>query len=188
MSITHSMRARLKLGRPSLRRRARPPKLRTPVGADFTAANLPLTLALQHCPDCGTIQYPPREVCRACLGGVLQWQETDGKGQLMAAIELHHSLWEFFKRRMQERPWPIANVRLDCGVTVIAHLDPESFDHRVTDLASGTAVSVFSHTDCANHAVLIAVNRDQNINTPSQRRAIAERLGLTRAALRTDGI
>lgn len=188
MSSAWSRRARLKLNRPSLRRNARPPKQRTHVGADFTAANLPVALSLQHCVECSQVQYPPREVCSRCLGGQLEWRPTSGNGQLVAAIELHHSLWEFFKRRLRERAWPIANIRLDCGVTVVAHLDVSSFAKRAADIPASTPVQVFSHTDCSNNAVLIAVAGDTDIRTPALRRAVADRLGLTEAAVRPDGI
>ena len=188
MSITARMRARLKLSRPSLRRNARPPKQRTHVGGDFNAANLPVALSLQHCTACQRVQYPPREICCECLGGVLQWRETSGSGQLIAAIELHHSLWEFFKRRLKHRPWPIANIRLDCDVSVIAHLDVDSFGQGASEIAAGTAVCVFSHTDCSNNAVLIAVKGGTDITHPAERKAIADRIGLTRVALREDGI
>ncbi|MEQ8514386.1 MAG: zinc ribbon domain-containing protein, partial [Chromatocurvus sp.] len=68
MTDTEKMRRRLRLSRPSLRRDARPPRLRTAPGEAFSAANLPCALALRHCRDCGGVQYPPQEVCAHCLG------------------------------------------------------------------------------------------------------------------------
>jgi hypothetical protein len=189
MSQTEGMRQRLKLQRPSLRARARPPKLRTPVGGDFSAANLPVALALQHCADCGRQQYPPREVCEHCLSPSLRWRETGTGGTLLAAVALHHSLWEFFKRRIASAPWPVATVRLDCDVTVFAHLALHTFTPGDTALlAGGTRAQVFSHSDCSRNAVLIAVGEGTAIATAGERRAIADGLGLTAPALKPGGL
>ncbi len=189
MSTSDSMRKRLKLNRPSLRRFARPPKQRTAVGAEFTAANLPVALAMQHCRACAVVQYPPREVCGECLEPDLVWRETPGSGTVLAAVDLHHSLWEFFKRRMTEKPWPIATVKLDCGVTVFAHLAVSTLDASCAqDIASGTPVQVFSHSDASRSAVLIAVSEQTAIHTRAHRTAIAESLGLTTAAEKPGGI
>lgn len=199
MSKRHSMRQRLKLNRPSLRHRARPPRARTPVGMDFNAANLPVALALQHCKACQAVQYPPREVCGECLSPALAWRETGTAGTLLAGVELHHSLWEFFKRRIADAPWPVATVRLDCNVTVFAHLALHTFPfdritsadcitNKAAGLSAGTAVSVFSHSDSSRNAVLIAVSADTPIAERAQRQAIAEHLGLTTPAEKPGGI
>ena len=189
MSTTPTMRSRLKLNRPSLRKLARPPKQRTPLGTDFNAANLPVALALQHCRDCGSVQYPSRELCQRCLGDALVWRPTPGSGRLVSRIELHHSLWEYFKRRLVEKPWPVASVRLDCGAIVFAHLALETFaaDTPAT-LAADTAVQVFTHTDCSLNAVMIAVAAATPIASRSQRHAIAAGLGLLEPAINPEGI
>ncbi len=188
MSTSSKMQRRLKLNRPSVRARARPPKQRTPAGDIFTAANLPNALTLQHCEECGQVQYPPRELCKACLGELV-WRETQGSGVISSGVDLHHSLWEFFKRRMQQKPWPIASIALDCGPTVIAHLDLESFAATCADdIALATAVQVFSHSDCSQQAVLIAVASGEPTKTADQRAAIATRLGLLAPALKPGGI
>ncbi|WP_116366099.1 Zn-ribbon domain-containing OB-fold protein [Parahaliea mediterranea] len=189
MSKWQTMRKRLKLNRPSRRRYARPPRQRTPVGMDFTAANLAVPLALQCCTDCGAVQYPPREVCANCLCGSLKWRPASGNGRVLASVTLHHSLWEFFKRRIGAAPWPVATIRLDCEVTVFAHVAAQTFDNTARrDIAAGTAVTVFSHSDCSRNAVLIAVAANTPIGTRAQRSAIAEQLGLTQPAEFTGGI
>ena len=49
-------------------------------------------LALQQCTGCGTVQYPPRELCSACLADALEWRATDGEaGEVLATTLLHHS-------------------------------------------------------------------------------------------------
>ena len=188
MTTSSKMQRRLKLNRPSVRGRARPPKQRTPLGDTFTAANLPAALSLQHCVDCDTVQYPPRELCQACLGELV-WRETSGRGVVSSRVDLHHSLWEFFKRRQVDKPWPIASVALDCGPTVIAHLDLVSLGAAsADDVALGTAVEVFSHSDCSQQAVLIAVASGESTDTAAQRTVITERLGLLAPALKPGGI
>ncbi len=189
MSTTPTMRSRLKRNRPSLRKLARPPKQRTALGSAFNAANLPVALALQHCRDCGTVQYPPRELCRQCLGDALVWRSTRGSGHLVSSIELHHSLWEYFKRRLVEKPWPVASVRLDGGVIVFAHLAMATFGTAANPrLPVGTAVQVFTHTDCSLNAVMIAVAADTPVDSRDQRHAIAAGLGLLEPAIKPEGI
>lgn len=189
MSTTPTMQSRLKLNRPSLRKLARPPKQRTPLGTAFNAANLPVALALQHCRDCGSVQYPPRELCSRCLGDALVWRPTPGSGRLVSSLELHHSLWEYFKRRMADKPWPVASVRLDCGVIAFAHLALETFaSDSPLKLAANTPVQVFTHSDCSLNAVMIAVAADTPIASRSQRHAIAAGLGLLEPAIKPEGI
>lgn len=188
MTTSSKMQSRMKLNRPSVRHKTRPPKQRTPLGDTFTAANLPTSLSLQHCGDCGQVQYPPRELCHACLGDLV-WRETSGTGVVSSRVDLHHSLWEFFKRHTAQQPWPIASVKLDCGPTVLAHVDLASFGAAaVNDIAAGTQVQVFSHSDCSQQAILIMAAAGEPIATVDQRHAIADRLGLLQPALKPGGI
>ena len=49
-------------------------------------------VALQHCRDCGALQYPPGEICRACLSDALAWtRHASVPGRLLAAACLHHT-------------------------------------------------------------------------------------------------
>jgi len=92
-----------------------------------TAASSPLdhiecdgALHLQRCRDCATVQYPPREVCRHCLGDQLRWQQVDGNATVLATVALHHSLEADFLARL---PWHIASLELDAGPVVFAHIE-----------------------------------------------------------------
>ncbi len=181
MSTSHTQKARLKFNRPSLRARARPPKQRTSLGQAFTSANLNCTLALQHCCHCQGVQYPPRELCHNCLSDDLQWQETQNTGRILSQTELHHSQWEFFKRKLLEKPWAIASIKLDCGVTVFSHL-------AIANPTAGSAIKVFTHRDASLNSVIIAVAVDVEIETIKQRLAIAQSLGLTEPAVKQGGI
>jgi hypothetical protein len=52
---------------------------------------------LQCCAACGTVQYPPREACVACLSDALEWRETDPAGDLLADTVVHHSQELYFR-------------------------------------------------------------------------------------------
>ncbi|MFK7730349.1 MAG: Zn-ribbon domain-containing OB-fold protein [Pseudomonadales bacterium] len=185
MATRFSMQRRLRMSRPSLRVRSKPPRQRTPRGEDFTAANLGCALSLQKCTECGKTNYPPREVCEACLHDELLWTPADTSGRLLQAVELHHSLWEFFKRRMKKNTWPIASVRLAAGPVVYAHLALELFELKgASDIPSGSAVAVFSHSDSANQSVLIAVPGSVDVSEAKNRLQIADSLGITTVAER----
>ena len=181
MNIKDKMRKRLKLSRPSLRIRARPPKHRSVCGSQFSAANLPGILQLQNCTDCGHVQYPPAELCGACLGSTLIYRETACTGTLLAQSQLHHSLWEYFKRRIKRAPWPIATVQLDVGPVAIVHLTG-------LDLDTGDRVKVFSHSDASRSVVLIAVPAATDITTPELRQAVIVEIQLDKSAERLKGV
>ena len=189
MTTNDIMKSRLKYNRPSLRARARPPKNRTPLGEDFSAANMGKSLQLQCCVDCHRFQYPSQEVCQVCLNDSLVWRATAGEGHIISQTALYNSLWEFFKRRIKQKPWPIATVSLDEGPIVFAHLDVEEFDKdKILDVSESTQVKVFSHYDCSMRSILIATNKDIFTDTKEARRKIVIRMGLSEPAFRDGGI
>ena len=96
-----------------------PPAARSRVALGLTAAAARGRLALQVCPDCGAVQYPPREVCRACLSHRLVWRPQDGRGELTTETVLHTAQELFFRERL---PWRVGIVRLDAGVNVVAYI------------------------------------------------------------------
>ncbi len=189
MTTNDIMKSRLKYNRPSLRAKTRPPKNRTPLGEAFSAANLGIALQLQYCIDCSRFQYPSQEVCQICLDDNLVWREAKSAGHVISQTILFHSLWEFFKRRTNQKPWPIATIALDEGPIVFSHLDAESFDKAETLLISeGTQVKVFSHYDCSMRSILIATNKETDIETKEIRQEIVARMGLSEPAFRDGGI
>ena len=156
-----------------------PPGLRTHLGRAFTEANRECALSLQHCENCGCVQYPPRELCQQCLQGDLVWRETDTHGLVLNRIALHHSISEFYNQKIESSPWAIASVKLDCGATVIAHLARHTFPNGdIGAVAPDTVVQVFSHADCSQSAVLVAVAEGTAFETEEQRQAIFEQMGL----------
>src|ERR1700678_4836333 len=94
-----------------------PPASRSRVALGLTAAAARGRFALQVCQDCGAVQYPPREVCRACLSHCLVWRLQDGRGELITETVLRAPQELYFRERL---PWRVGNIRLDAGVNVIA--------------------------------------------------------------------
>ena len=46
-------------------------------------------IRLQRCADCGAAQYPPREVCGACLSDRLAWDSADSlPGRVLARTRI----------------------------------------------------------------------------------------------------
>jgi uncharacterized OB-fold protein len=93
------------------------------------------------------VQYPPREVCRSCLGNRLVWREVDGGGEVLSSVELHNSLETWFQERL---PWAIASVMLDCGVVALVHVAPGARE-------SGTRVVVRNVADSSGESALYAI-------------------------------
>ena len=96
-----------------------PPASRSRVALGLTAAAARGCFALQVCRDCGAVQYPPREVCGACLSHRLIWRPQDGKGALITETTLRTAQELYFRERL---PWRVGIVRLDAGVNLIAYL------------------------------------------------------------------
>lgn len=122
-----------------------PPGARGRVALGLTAAAAEGRFELQTCDDCGTVQYPPREVCHKCLSAALRWREQSGEGELMGSTTLHHSNDLFFRERL---PWRLGLVHLDAGPTLMVHLHGEVGD-------APARVRVGARLDRAGQAVLI---------------------------------
>ncbi|MYZ45313.1 Zn-ribbon domain-containing OB-fold protein [Schauerella aestuarii] len=121
---------------------ALPPAARSAKAQELNAIAAQARFALQGCTHCGTIQYPPREVCVNCLSDALKWRDVSSEGKLLAVTTLHHSNEPYFQARL---PWRVGMVRFDCGPSAVVHVDADCIpDGRVRitlDLdASGQAV------------------------------------------------
>jgi NAD(P)-dependent dehydrogenase (short-subunit alcohol dehydrogenase family)/uncharacterized OB-fold protein len=122
-----------------------PPGARGRVALGLTAAAAEGRFELQTCEDCGTVQYPPREVCHKCLSAALRWRQQSGEGALLGSTTLHHSNDLFFRERL---PWRLGLVHLDAGPTLMVHLHGEVGD-------APQRVRVGARLDRAGQAVLI---------------------------------
>jgi uncharacterized OB-fold protein len=104
-------------------------------------------LALQRCVTCGTVQYPPRELCSACLADQLEWRTSDTEaGEVLASTVLHHSHETAFDAAL---PIRVGLVQLDPGPTVVCFL--------TKGCDAGTRVWITASIDAAGRAVLTAV-------------------------------
>jgi len=124
-----------------------PPAARSRVALGLTAAAARGRFELQVCRDCGAVQYPPREVCHACLSERLVWRAQDGRGELLTESVLRHAQELFFRERV---PWRVGIVRLDAGVNVIAYV-------HANVATAPVRVRVTAALDRAGQAVLVAV-------------------------------
>lgn len=123
-----------------------PPKKRTALWRHVTEGAGEGVLKLQHCPDCGQVQYPPREVCGVCLGTGLDWRVTPGAGAVLAVTELTASVDPWFRARLPVR---VALVRLVAGPVLYAFAAP--------GLTAGDPAMVEARIDEAGEAVLWAL-------------------------------
>jgi len=77
-------------------------------------------IRLQRCADCGAAQYPPREVCGACLSDRLDWETADClPGRVLARTVLHHGNETGFRPRL---PLVIGLVRFEAGPVAVCLL------------------------------------------------------------------
>jgi len=183
MGSKHIKRRLLTYEKPWIRQNPKPPKARTLIGESFSAANYQGVLKLQHCDECHTVNYPSRERCLNCLGDKLLWRDTPNEGIILSTSELHHSQWEFFKRKINNAPWPIATVQV-AGQCMFVHLAAYTFQgvENAASLAEalpkGSPIKVFTQSDATYKSVLVAVSTDTDVRQVSQRVAIIEKLGL----------
>ena len=96
-----------------------PPSLRSRTALGITAAASWGGFSLQVCEACAAVQYPPREVCGACLSGDLVWRDVPRGGRVIAATTVRISADPYFRERT---PWRVGTVTMDAGPAVIAHL------------------------------------------------------------------
>lgn len=102
--------------------------------------------ALQCCVACGHVQYPPREMCEACLDGALEWREAAARpGVLLADTELHHSNEAAFRPLL---PLRCGLVKLQAGPVVVAFIEGKAVAEQ--------SVAVRARLDEAGRAVLVA--------------------------------
>jgi NAD(P)-dependent dehydrogenase (short-subunit alcohol dehydrogenase family)/uncharacterized OB-fold protein len=95
------------------------PQGRSRTAQGLTAAAARGEFALQVCPHCHRVQYPPRDLCGHCLSPDLVWRAVDDGGTLIAATDIAVSSESYFRERA---PWRTGIVALDCGPSVLAHL------------------------------------------------------------------
>ena len=128
----------------------RPPEMRSRAALGLAAAAAEGRFALQCCADCGTVQYPPRDACVACLGADLPWRDVAPTGTLLAETTIRTSTKLYFRERM---PWRTGSVQLDAGPVIMVHVHG--------DVQRGGTVRIWNLLDRAGQAVLLALPPDR---------------------------
>ncbi len=127
-----------------------PPASRSRAALGLTAAAAEGRFALQHCTDCGAVQYPPRDACCKCLSVDLHWQDTDPSAKILAETRIHASPDPYFRERL---PWRMGSVKLAAGPVAVCHLHG--------DVGRGEQVKMALKLDKAGQGVLIALPRER---------------------------
>lgn len=109
---------------------------------------------LQHCEDCGAVQYPSREVCRSCLSGALVWKPIDDdSATVVSNTLLHHSLEEHYLERL---PWHVVAVRP--SLNFIGSM----LVHSAKPWSAGEKVRLVAVSDYRGASSLLAVSPDDD--------------------------
>jgi uncharacterized OB-fold protein len=132
-----------------------PPSQRTTVWAPLSAAARQAEFILQICENCGSLQYPPRELCKDCLADKLVWKRVINRGKLISHTVLHASTNAFFRKT---GPRQIALVKLDAGVILFAHLASK-------DAKTGERIYLLNMIDLSGEAVFVAIVEDRDEKT-----------------------
>lgn len=101
--------------------------------------------ALPVCEACGTVSYPPRDVCGACLGN-LAWADVPTGGTVLARTALQASGDVFFRQFL---PAFTGLVQMDAGPRAVAFLQSE--------VGPGQRVRLQLRLDKAGQAVMLAL-------------------------------
>lgn len=83
-------------------------------------------LLLQHCLDCGNVQYYQQAMCRRCGAERLEHRPASGRGRVHSFSVVHRAPGPAFKRDV---PYAVLLVELDEGPRMISSLvgaDPAS--------------------------------------------------------------
>ncbi len=84
-----------------------------------------------RCRDCGSLGFPPRNVCRACWGRALEWVTLTPRGRLYSYTRIHVAPGAF----RADTPYAIGMVDLDDGVRLMCRLvgevGPDDVDARL---------------------------------------------------------
>lgn len=125
------------------------PARRSRAALGLAAAAAEGRFALQVCADCGTVQYPPRDVCGACLCDRLPWRDVPRGGEVVAVTTTQIAGELFFRERA---PWRTGLVVLDCGARIVAHLHGA--------VAAGSRVHLDLKLDQAGRGAAFAMPED----------------------------
>jgi hypothetical protein len=84
----------------------------------FTAAREG-RLVVQRCRGCGSLRFPPRQICSQCLGREAEWAAVCGRGTIYSFNVMHQVYHPGFA---SEAPYPVVLVELEEGCRVLSNL------------------------------------------------------------------
>lgn len=128
----------------------RPPEMRSRAAMGLSAAAAEGRFMLQHCGECGAVQYPPRDACCQCLSTDLPWRDTAPVGELLAETTIRTSTNLYFRERA---PWRTGSVRLDAGPVIICHVHG--------DVAPRSRVRLWNRLDRSGQGGILAVPEER---------------------------
>ena len=100
----------------------------TPETAPFWEGCAADELRLQHCDDCGHVQFPPRKLCSRCFSEAVTWRTASGKGTVRSWSKVTLPGAPGLE---EEVPYIAALVELEEGPTMLSVLrecEPEAVD------------------------------------------------------------
>jgi uncharacterized OB-fold protein len=103
--------------------------------APFFAAAKKHRLVVQRCGGCGTLRFPPRELCSSCLSTEVTWVEVSGRGEIFSYNVMHQVYHPAFAT---EVPYAVVVVKLAEGPKMISNL----VDCPVDEIQIGLPVEV----------------------------------------------
>ncbi len=74
-------------------------------------------MALQKCPSCSTMRYPPSPCCPKCLNMDAAWTPLKGQGTILSWVIFHRKYFDDFPP-----PYNAIAVRLEEGPIMISNL------------------------------------------------------------------
>ena len=107
--------------------------------APFFAAAKEHRLVVQRCARCGSLRFPPRELCTSCLSTDVEWADVSGRGEIFSFNVMHQVYHPAFAA---EVPYAVVVVKLEEGPKMISNL----VDCPVDEIRIGMPVEVVFET------------------------------------------
>jgi uncharacterized OB-fold protein len=89
----------------------------TPAMEPFWAAARERRLVVQRCTQCGTLRFPARPRCSACLHAGAEWVPVSGRGDIFSYVVVHQAAHPGFAA---VAPYAVVVVQLAEGVRMLS--------------------------------------------------------------------
>jgi uncharacterized OB-fold protein len=110
------------------------PQISTAMAPFFEAARRQ-QLVVQRCCGCGTLRFPARDRCSACLAREAEWVPVSGRGTVFSFAVMHQVYHPGFAG---EVPYAVVVIELEEGARLVSNL----VDCPVRDVRVGMPVEV----------------------------------------------